>query len=309
MTAIGVEEFEFAASDGTSLHCYRWSPTSKPRAAIHIAHGMGEHAARYDALGRELANEGYLVVADDHRGHGRTAAPGTHGDLGSDGWNRVVQDFREINEHFDALAPGAPKVLLGHSMGSMLSQLYVNRHGHSIDALVLSGSPGIGTPFSLWLSHTIARIERLRLGREAVSALMDRLIFGAANEPFEGETGFEWLSRDAEQVKRYVEDAHCGFVLRVGSLCDMFAASRDARKPARIANVPAALPVFVFSGSADPVHGEGKGIERLLARYRAAGLERVTHKLYPEGRHEMLNEINRDEVVRDLLDWLHITLS
>jgi alpha-beta hydrolase superfamily lysophospholipase len=309
MTAITTEEFEFAASDGTHLHCYRFTPKTQPRAAVHIAHGMGEHAARYDVLGHELAAAGYLVVADDHRGHGRTAPEGTHGDLGRDGWNRVVADFYEINQHLSKLAPGVPKVLLGHSMGAMLSQLYVNRHGDSIEALVLSGSPGIGTAFALWTSHTIARFERWRLGHDGASALMDRLLFGAANEPFEGETGFEWLSRDAEAVQRYVDDPNCGFVLRVGSLCDLFAGSRAARKPAQISRIPKSLPVFVLSGAADPVHGEGKGLARLIERYNAAGLTNVTHKLYPDGRHEMFNETNRDEVVADLLGWLDTTLS
>ncbi len=298
------EEFEFVAGDGAAIHCYRWAPASTPRAAIHVAHGMGEHAGRYDTLGQELAAAGYFVIANDHRGHGRTAAPNALGDLGVDGWNRVVEDMRELNGHLGELAPGVPKVLLGHSMGAMLSQLYVNRYGDSIAALALSGSPGIGAAFGLWMSHTIARFERLRLGRDGASPLMQKLLFGAANESFDGDTGFEWLSRDAAEVAKYVDDPLCGFVLRVGSLCDLFAGSRLARKAREIARVPRALPVFVFAGAADPVHDDGKGIERLLKRYREAGLANVTHKLYPDGRHEMFNEINRDDVVADLLRWL-----
>lgn len=309
MTDVKADVFEFAASDGAHLHCYRWSPAGRPRAAIHIAHGMGEHAGRYDTLGRELAAQGYLVVADDHRGHGLTSPSAQLGNLGEDGWNRVVEDFHEINAHLRKSAPGAAVVLLGHSMGAMLSQLYVNRHGDSIAALVLSGSPGIAAGFSLWVSHTIARFERWRHGRDGASALMDKLLFGAANEPFDGDTGFEWLSRDAAEVRKYVDDPLCGFVLRVGSLCDLFAGSRQARKPAQIARMPKSLPVFVLSGAADPVHDDGAGLTRLMDRYRAAGLGNVTHKLYEGGRHEMFNETNRDEVVADLIQWLDSSLQ
>lgn len=304
-----MEIFEFSTSDGARLHCYSWHPDSSPRAAIHIAHGMGEHARRYDALGERLASEGYLVIADDHRGHGETVLPDRLGDIGSDGWNRMIRDLFEINAHLATLAPGAPRILLGHSMGSMLSQQYVYRHGDTLDALVLSGSPGIGNAFALWLSHTLARFERWRLGAGESSPLMDKMIFGAANEPFEGPTGFEWLSRDADEVAKYVEDPKCGFVVRVGGLCDMFAGAREARSRKRLAAIPRTLPVYVLSGSDDPVHGEGKGLDRLIRAYRRAGLERLVDVRYPGGRHEMFNEINRDEVVQALVDWLDATLA
>jgi len=304
-----VDTFEFSASDGAHLFCYRWHPPGPPRAAIHIAHGMGEHARRYERLGERLAADGYLVVADDHRGHGDTAPPERLGDIGTDGWNRMIEDMAEINAHLGKLAPGVPRVLLGHSMGSMLSQQYVYRHGNTLDALVLSGSPGIGGGFALWVSHNLARIERWRLGEGEHSALLDRMIFGSANDPFEGPTGFEWLSRDVAEVAKYVADPKCGFVLRTGGLCNLFAGSREARSSRRLRQIPKALPVFVLSGADDPVHGEGKGIERLLAAYDKAGLERVVKRLYPGGRHEMFNETNRDEVVQDLVDWLDATLA
>jgi alpha-beta hydrolase superfamily lysophospholipase len=135
------------------------------------------------------------------------------------------------------------------------------------------------------------------------------MLFGSANEGFEGSTGFEWLSRDVAEVARYVEDPRCGFVLRTGGLCDLFAGAREARSLRRLRGIPRSLPVYVFAGSDDPVHGEGKGIERLLAAYRRAGLERVDSRLYAGGRHEMFNETNRDEVVADLVAWLDRALS
>jgi alpha-beta hydrolase superfamily lysophospholipase len=295
--------FEFTASDGKEIHCYRWHTTGKPRAIVQIAHGMGEHAARYRDVARRLAAAGYLVVADDHRGHGETAGLEHLGNFGPGGWDRVIEDVFEINTHVAGQFPGTPRVLLGHSMGAMLAQQYLYRHGATLQGAVISGSPGLGTVFQLFLMHTIARFERARLGAESSSPLLDRLVFGAANDPFEGETGFEWLSRDTEQVRRYVADPFCGFVVCNGGLCDLFAGARQARQRKSIALIPKKLPIYVFSGSADPVFG-GTGLQRLEKRYRKAGIADMKVRLYEGGRHEMFNEINRDEVIDDLIGWL-----
>jgi alpha-beta hydrolase superfamily lysophospholipase len=305
-----MEALEFAASDGKRLRLYRWLPERSPRAVIQIAHGMGEHAGRYAPVAAQLNAAGYAVYANDHRGHGGSAEPGCLGNMGSDGWNRVIQDAGELARHIGAAHPGVAKVLLGHSMGSMLAQQFAYRFGREIDALVLSGSPGLGGAFSGWLSHTIARFERWRLGHDAESALMQRLVFGSSNRNWDGPdaTGFEWLSRDPEQVQAYVDDPLCGFVLRAGSLCDLFAGAREARRRSSISEIPAELPVYVFSGSADPVHAEGANLERLLRRYRSR-LRRADYRLYPEGRHEMFNEANRQEVIDDLLTWLEDALA
>ena len=304
-----MQEFRYAADDGVELQCFRWQPAGPPRAAILIAHGMGEHAARYKRLGDRLARHGYLAIADDHRGHGETADPQRLGDIGPDGWNRMVEDLHELVRYLGELAPGAPRILLGHSMGAMLAQQYLCVHGASLDAAVLSGSPGLGAAFPLWLSHTIARFERVRLGADAASPLMQRLLFGSSNDAFKGPTGFEWLSRDADQVARYVADPKCGFVLRVGGLCDLFEGSRRTRKPKAMAGIPKRLPVYVLAGTDDPVHGGGQGLDRLVAAYRNAGLANVTDRRYTGGRHEMFNETNSDEVERELVEWLDRTVT
>ncbi|MEZ5560494.1 MAG: alpha/beta hydrolase [Pseudomonadales bacterium] len=305
-----MDAFKLPASDGRPVHVYRWQTETSPRASVQIAHGMGEHAARYDHVARRLNDAGYVVYANDHRGHGETAESGAHGYMGEDGWNRTIDDAQALNAHIGEAHPGLPRVLLGHSMGSMLSQQFIYRHGEHIDALILSGSPGLGGAFSLWLSHTLARLERWRLGPDAESVLMQRLIFGDANKPFAAPeaSGFEWLSRDSEQVQRYVDDPHCGFVLRAGSLSDLFAGAREARRREHITRAPRRLPVYVLSGSADPVHDGEKNLRRLLDRYQAH-LENVEYRLYPEGRHEMFNETNRDEVLSDLIEWLERTLD
>ena len=220
-----METLTLDVADGHTMHCYRWLPESDPIATVQIAHGMGEHAARYDWTAGHLTDAGFAVYAQDHRGHGLSSSPEGYGDMGEDGWNRTISDAAELTSHIKADHPGLPHALVGHSMGSMLSQQYLYRFGSELDAAVLSGSPGLGSPFQLWLSHTIARFESWRHGFDAHSELLQNLLFGKSNEPFDGPnaTGFEWLSRDPAQVQLYVDDPACGFVLRAGSVANLMA--------------------------------------------------------------------------------------
>ncbi len=292
------------ASDGTSLHLYEWRPEGSARGVVEIAHGMGEHALRYEEVANALCVAGYAVYAPDLRGHGRTAASDLLGDMGEDGWNRCVQDLREINDLIAAEHPDVPRILLGHSMGSLLAQQYLCQHGESLSAAVLSGSTA-GGGFMLRLSGGVARLERWRLGQRADSALLDRLLFGNSNRNFRpARTDFDWLSRDHEEVDKYVADPLCGFVLRVQSLIDMLHAVRLMGRKENISGIPKELPIYIFSGEKDPVHRKLKGLEKLLGQYEKAGLKKVSRRFYSDGRHEMFNETNRAEVVKDLLSWL-----
>ena len=304
LNTLNAETIGFHGSDGKALHTCRWMPESEPRAAIQIAHGMGEHIARYQPVAARLNAAGYVVYGNDHRGHGRTD-PDRLGSLGDDGWNRVIDDARRLNERIGRDFPGVKRVLLGHSMGAMMAQQYLCRHGSSLDVAVLSGSPGLQGRLQTAITGLVTRFEAWRLGDDAESEVLSGLLFGQANRDFDGDgaTGFEWLSRDAVEVRKYVDDPHCGTVLRTGSLLALFRGAREAAKPANIAAIPKDLPIHVLSGTADPVHGEQKNLKRLFKRYTAAGL-RVSRKLYHDGRHEMFNEINRVEVLDDLVAWL-----
>jgi alpha-beta hydrolase superfamily lysophospholipase len=300
----------FPASDGRSISLHVWLPQVEPRALVQIAHGMGEHAARYARLAQRLCAAGYAVYANDHRGHGRTARSTEElGDLGPDGWNRCVRDLRELMDELGRRHPGRPRVLLGHSMGSFLAQQYLVLHAEMLTGAVLSGSSGGRPSFLLRVVGWLARFERRRLGPQGASPLLARLLFGRFNRDFEpARTEFDWLSRDPAEVDLYVADPLCGFVLRVQSLLDMFEGLRFSARGENLARIPKQLPVYVFSGDRDPVHRKLRGVRALLRSYRRAGLERVTHRFYSEGRHEMLNERNREQVEADLLAWLEKTI-
>lgn len=296
----------FRASDGHGLHVYRWEPDARtPRAVIQIAHGMGEHASRYAPIAARLCASGHVVYANDHRGHGRSVAGAQDlGDMGDDGWNRTVQDLRELNDSFAERHPGVPRVLFGHSMGALLARQYLVLHGATLSGAILSGTTD-GGGFQLWLARWLAAFERWRLGARGQSSVLNWVLFGKANRKFDpGRTGFEWLSRDPLQVDAYVEDPLCGFVVRAGSLCEMFEGLDWERRPEQRARIPKDLPIHVFAGADDPFNRELGGLNELLDSYGAAGLRNVSHRFYEGGRHEMLNEINRNEVYADVVRWV-----
>ncbi|WP_437611535.1 alpha/beta hydrolase [Sorangium sp. So ce834] len=300
------DTFTFQADDGRELFVHRWLPDDGARGIFHIAHGMSEHAGRYARLAHALCAAGWAVYANDHRGHGRTARE--RGELGffasQGGFQRVVRDLaaliaREQEEH-----PGLPVVLFGHSMGSSLVQEYLIERGGSIQGAVLSGSSGKPSPL-VDAGRLLARAERRRLGERGKSQLLQSMSFDSFNKLFApARTPFDWLSRDRAEVDGYMADPHCGFPATVSLWIDLLDAMVEIARPERQARIPKDLPVYVFSGSRDPVGGPLRGVTQMIEAYRAAGLRRVTQRIYPGGRHEMLNEINREEVVRDLLAWL-----
>jgi alpha-beta hydrolase superfamily lysophospholipase len=229
--------------------------------------------------------------------------------MGDNGWRLTLTDMNYLAEHARREHPGSPTVLLGHSMGAALSQQYLYLYGQHLSAAVLSGSPGFGATWQQLLMQFICRLESLRSGPDMQSDFLQNTLFGNNNKPFEENAdpesinGFEWLSKDHAQVQAYINDAQCGFVLSPASLAQMFAGMRQSAMPANVAAIKKNLPVYVLAGADDPVHREEAGLIKLVEAYRQAGLS-VDYKLYPEGRHEMLNETNRVEVVAQLLEWL-----
>jgi alpha-beta hydrolase superfamily lysophospholipase len=294
-------EFALRADDGASLLTRRWLPAGPPRASVQIAHGLAEHSARYARLAAALNAAGYAVYANDHRGHGPKAAPADLGHFADEGgWGKVVGDLWTLNRLIAKEQPDAPIVFLGHSLGSFLGRGFIAEHSDALAGAALSGSSG-KPPAIATLGRVIARAERLRLGRRGKSQLIDRMWFGAFNKPFEpARTAFDWLSRDEKEVDAYVADPLCGFPFTTELAIDVLDALPRATNPESLA-IRKDFPIYVFSGERDPV---GANIHGLMADLKAAGFTRLTTRIYPDARHETLNETNRDEVTRDLIAWL-----
>ena len=298
--------FTLTAADGVALFVHGWHPATPPRAIVQIVHGLAEHGARYARLAAALTDAGYAVYAGDLRGHGRSAR--TAEDLGffadSDGWGKCLDDLYRLNRRIAADHPGAPIILLGHSMGSFLTQHFIGLHGDAVAGVVLSGSSGKPSALAA-AGRLIGRLERLRLGRRGRSTLMQRLSFDAFNKPFApSRTPFDWLSRDAAEVDKYIADRLCGFPASIQLWIDVLDALGEISSERHLARIPRRLPIYVISGSRDPVGGNTRSVAQLLAAYRRAGLDRVVHRFYADARHELFNETNRDEVTRDLIAWL-----
>jgi len=284
---MGNTTFTFTAPDGEEIAVYRWDGAGSPKAIVQIAHGMGEHAARYGRLAEALVANGYVVYANDHRGHGRTAGrPERHGQLGPAGWRGLVDDLATLTALARKEHPGLPLVLLGHSLGSFALQSYLLDHSADIDGAVLSGTTAVDI--------VAAGIDTSQPG--------DLTAFNAPFEP--ARTPFDWLSRDPDEVDAYIADPACGFGMDIDGMGEMLGVAGELSDPQKLAAVRGDLPIYLFSGDADPIAAGGQLVQLVADRYRAAGVEDVTVKLYPEARHETLNETNRDEVTADLVAWL-----
>ncbi len=289
MTRPEPERFEFTSIDGLPIACVKWSGGHDVRGVVQIAHGLGEHVGRYAELAETLVKAEFAVYGNDHRGHGLTAKPsGSFGDFGPGGFNQLVEDMAALRVIAKEKHPGKPYILLGHSMGSFAAQQFILDHSHSISGLVLSGS---GTLDGL------ARLAQTMPKGEDPLKLM--------NAPFEpARTPFDWLSRDEAEVDAFVNDPLCFPSLTARSMESFVEAFPRLADPKELRKVREGLPVYIFSGSDDPVGQKLEGVRALLDRYRGAGLTSIAHDFYPGGRHEMLHELNRRDVITNLLVWI-----
>jgi len=269
------QRFRYEGADGAGLAGFRWSGSARPKAVVQLAHGAGEHSMRYLAPLTPIIEAGYVVYAADHRGHGMTSGMNSLGDFGPGGAPAAVDDMAVLARLIREREPGVPLVLFGHSMGAMFSQAWLLEHAELIDALVLSGTAG---PAPIRAESINASFEPAR-------------------------TPYDWLSRAAAEVDKYIADPFCGIRFTPDSQAS-FMTLRERRIDAEaLAKVKKGLPTYIFVGDADPINAKLERLTPLVDAYKAAGLA-VTLKVYPGGRHEMLNETNRAEVVADLKAWL-----
>lgn len=299
------------ADDGHKLFVRKWSNPDwkKPVTGIlQINHGMAEHSARYADIAERFVEKGYVVFAQDHRGHGYSVLKGEL--LGhyadKNGWQKVISDVYQLNEHIRLNFPNAPIILMGHSMGSFIVQAYAIQHGETVDAMVLTGC-AYHTPFTIRYAESVMRIEFARTGPKGRSKLIDFLTFGLYNREFSPvRSPADWLSRDPRQVDAYVNDNMCGFLCTNQLWIDLVNGIKVISKPKNIQRIPNKLPILIFSGERDPMsyHPKNHGIKQLAERFKANGQRTVQYKLFPQGRHEILNEVNRHEVVDFWLNWL-----
>lgn len=301
------QTFKFENDAGQEVFVYEWSPSdpSLPlRGVLQIAHGMSETAERYKRFAEVLTSDGFVVYANDHRGHGRTAAgPDELGWPGKDGLNGMVRDMIALGEIIEERHAGLPLFLLGHSMGSFLTQKTMYTGPDRYKGFILTGTNGPRGLLSF--GQNLAILQSKLQGPDHPSLLMNALSFGSFNKNFMPmRTPFDWLSRDEREVDKYIENPFCGFVCSAGFFDGLFGLLREIHRPDRMAKIPKDKPVYIFGGEQDPVGLQGKGVRRLVALYEQLGLQNVEVRLYPGGRHEMLNESNRDEVSRDTADWL-----
>lgn len=301
--------FWLDASDHSRLYVNQWQPPIAPRAVVMLSHGMAEHSARYQRFGAALNAAGYALYALDQRGHGRTAAHGVLGHYADeDGWSKVVGDLAILSQYIHQKHADLPLFLMGHSMGSYIAQAYLLHHSASLQGAILSGSNF--QPVSLYRSASaIARLERWRQGATGRSALIEWLSFGSFNKAFKpNRTAFDWLSRDPQEVDLYANDPLCGFRCTNQLWLDMLGGLQQISKPANLAQIDPRLPLLVIGGECDPV-SDGKRLTDLANALTQAGHQTLQLKIYPQARHELLNETNREEVTRDLLTWLDQALS
>lgn len=299
--------FTFTDPEGVDIYVYRRLPDRHTpiRGIVQIAHGMAETAARYARFAEKLAAAGFAVYANDHRGHGRTAGkPDNIGYLGKDGFNRMADNVSQLTEILEEAHPELPIFLFGHSMGSFVTQKVMYTHPEPYAGIVLSGSNGKRGP-ELHIGKRIARWEAARKGDRHRSELMNGLSFGGFNRAFRpSRTDFDWLSRDEAEVDAYIADPYCGGVFTSGFFRDFLYGLADIHRPDNMRRIPRNLPVLLVAGDRDPVGLFGKGVLSLAAAYRKLGMAHIDCRLYPGGRHELLNETNREEVMRDIIDWI-----
>jgi alpha-beta hydrolase superfamily lysophospholipase len=303
------ETFWLTSTDAAPIYVNRWYAAQPPKAVLMVAHGMAEHSGRYERFAEALVAAGFEVYAHDQRGHGKTAEHGLLGQYAEqDGWNLVVGDLARLNHHIRQQHPHTPIFLLGHSMGSYIAQAYLMQHSCSLQGAILSGSNY--QPAALYrIAELLARFERWRQGPSGRSGLLEFATFGSFNKRFKpNRSEFDWLSRDPAEVDKYVADPLCGFRCVNQLWIDLFGGLQQITPRDNLAQIDISLPLLVIGGACDPV-SDGKRQADLANALRAAGNSRVQLQLYPDARHELLNESNRAEVTAYIIDWLQQALD
>ena len=295
---------------GRTLHAFRCIPEGEVRAIVQLSHGMVEFIDRYKPLAEDLAGRGILVTGHDHLGHGGSIR--TKDDYGyfaqPDGNRAVLDDLHAMTTLTKQLYPGVPYFLLGHSMGSFYARQYLCEYGAELDGAILMGT-GYQPKALVTLARTVCRVLAVFFGWQHRSKLVRDLSFLGYNKGLEGRTPHDWLNRDPAEVDKYRADERCMFTFTLNAYYSMFTGILRLYDPDFLNRMPKDLPLLFLAGDADPVGEQSKGVQRAIDSLKAVGVQNITQKFYPGARHELLVELNRQEVFADIGNWLDQQLT
>ena len=300
-----MEEFYLDSCGAGRLHCALWKPEGEPKAVVQLIHGIAEHIGRYDEFARFLNAHGYVVAADDHMGHGGSVENGVKGYF-SGGWLSAVEDEKRLHDEISAQYPDLPYYILGHSMGSFIARNYTAKY-NDVQAAIFCGTSGKNpaAPIAIKLASFVGKSR----GSRHKSEFINNLAFGNYNKKFDNvKTEFDWLTKDEDEVQKYIDDKYCGFLFTAAGYKDLFSVLNSVSGKDWYEQLSTDIPVLVVSGSMDPVGDYSKGVAQVAEDLKATGHD-VTLKLFDGDRHEILNETNRDEVEDYIAAWADAALE
>jgi len=295
-----------SAEDGHRIAINCWPAPGQAQGVLIWLHGMAEHGGRYETVAKAVNNAGWHLYAPDHRGHG--ASVGEHDLRGhfadQEGWQRVLQDIALVQQNVHERHPKLPLVLAGHSMGSFLALDYAQRHGCSLDGLILCGSD-YKSPWLWKLALLPIKMARKRRGPQGTSSLISAITFDAfAKKIPHRRTAFDWLSRDQAEVDKYIADPWCGHDCTTQLWHDLISAMAKINAKSNLKQLPASLPILLIGGDSDPMSGNGKGMPALYQALHKVRINDLSFGHFIGGRHEILNDLCREDVLEDINSWL-----
>ena len=305
-------DFSFSSASGNNaVHCRMWLPDGEIRGVVQLVHGVAEHIGRYAAFAGFLAEHGFVAVGDDHLGHGLTVNDDSERGwfAEQDGWKLVIEDEKCLRDRMSEEFPGVPLILLGHSMGSFIARTYIGDYPDDFDMCILSGTGH--TPGALCrFGRMVALWEIRRHGSKYRSPTLRKIAFGSYLKGIEDPIGpNDWICRDENVIRAFEADPLCGSDTTAELMYEMLGGLEKIGSRAHNKKISKELPILIISGDADPVGGWGKDVRTVFDRFQSLGMQDVSLKLYPGARHEVLNELNKQEVWTDVLEWIETELS
>lgn len=302
-----MENFKIKTNDGVEIACYLWAQVEKPKAIIQLSHGMAEHLRRYDNFAKFLNKNGFIVVGDDHRGHGYTSGKENLGKTEKtifyDTVNDVIQLGKQIKTKYNL-----PLILIGHSYGSFLSQAIIEE-SDQYDLCVLVGSARQDGP-EMRLAKIVTFVQNMFCGGKKQAKMLTKLGFEGCNKPFKNEKLLNsWLSKDTKNVVMYNNDSECGFMFDINFYYSLSRACINMYKKCNLNKINKNIPILVTSGSNDPVGKMGKSTTALYNMYKKLGIKTVELKFYEEKRHEILNDLDNEKVYGDIISFINKNIS